>query len=208
MCQMLDWRAHRTFCHRRDKDVTRGVTSHENKKTLRPLEDFFQSDGSCTIFQSCLCGATDHACAIRERKKSTLITNPSSHQLNSPSPSWLQYEGNSPHLLHWWEEAYSGCRAMSPGPPTPHSYPICNIWGQHEGPPHIKALIYFIGGRRHSGCRAMSPGPPTPHSYPPMHKQAHVTKKHNKNNENSIWKNKMLLHSNWRIFGRKFALES
>ena len=27
--------------------------------------------------------------------------------------------------------------------------------------PHIKNLIYFIGGRRHSGCRAMSPGPPT-----------------------------------------------
>ena len=84
------------------------TTRADNKKALRPFEDFFQSDGSCTIFQSCLCGPcmTDHACAIRERKKHSY------HQaflalrhLNSPSPSWLQYEGNSPHLLHWWEEA-------------------------------------------------------------------------------------------------------
>ena len=33
----------------------------------------------------------------------------------------LNYEGNSPHLLHLWEEA-CGCRAMSPVPPTPLSY--------------------------------------------------------------------------------------
>ena len=33
--------------------------------------------------------------------------------------------------------------------------------------PHVKTLIYFIGGRRHSGCRAVSPGPPIySHSYP------------------------------------------
>ena len=33
----------------------------------------------------------------------------------------MNYEGTSPHLLHWWEEA-CGCRAMSPGPPTLLSY--------------------------------------------------------------------------------------
>ena len=33
--------------------------------------------------------------------------------------------------------------------------------------PHVKTLIYFIGGRRHSGCRAVSLGPPIYfHSYP------------------------------------------
>ena len=104
--------------------TTRGATSQDNKKALRPLEDFFQSDGSCKICQSCLCGplssiacndyVTDHACNVQyEKEKEAFLFNPSLHC------AMLQYEGNSPHLLHWWEEAYSGCRAMSLGPPIP-----------------------------------------------------------------------------------------
>ena len=121
MCQMLDWRAHRTFCHRRDKDVTRGVTSHENKKTLRPLEDFFQSDGSCTIFQSCLCGATDHACAIREKKA---LLSPTLPRINSIHQALLGCNMRATALIYFiGGRRHSGCRAMSPGPPTPHSYP-------------------------------------------------------------------------------------
>ena len=91
------------------------------------------------------------------------------------------------------------------------SHPSDEDGGQLWGTSYMKALIeiYFIGGRRHSGCRAMSPGPPTRHSYPPVHAQTSTQRSTTKIMRiNSIRKNKILLHSNWRIFGTKFALES
>ena len=81
-----------------------------------------------------------------------------SSERNSWCTRWMTLARETKCMCH----VYVSC---CKGPWGTSSYKDCNLqlWRQHEGPPHIKALmeIYFIGGRRHSGCRVyMSPGPP------------------------------------------------